>query len=307
MLRFLVTGGAGFIGSNIAWHLSLERKAKVTVLDNFSSGNFKNLSNFKGDVIAGDVRDTSWYDKLDRVDVIYHQAAITDATITDQKLMLEVNAEGFRNILNYAKTHSVKRVIYASSASVYGNGSVPMREQQPLTPANIFAFSNAITDNIAGDFAAEHPEITVIGLRYFSVYGDLEAHKGKSASMIYQLYNQMKAGNHPRIFKSGEQKRDFVYIKDVLSGNIKALEAKRSCICNIGSGKARDFNAIVSVLNKNLNLNFPAEYIDNPYQSYQKFTEADLTNAKECLGYTSEWTLEDGIADYLEIMKGCLK
>ena len=221
----------------------------------------------------------------------------------DQKLMMNVNVDGFRNVLKFAQEHGVKRVIYASSAGVYGNGPSPMREDQTLLPENIYGFSKAIMDNVARDFAREHSDMTVVGLRYFNVYGPREYYKGHAASMMFQLYNQMKAGNRPHIFKYGEQQRDFVYVKDIIAGNMKALEAKKSCVCNLGTGKAGNFNEIVAALNKGMGLNFAAEYIDNPYPFFQKLTQADLTNSRACLGYEPEWSLADGVADYVATLK----
>jgi len=128
MKRALVTGGAGFIGSNLA--LELERRGiEVVVLDDFSSGHFENLRGFTGDCVAGDVsRPEEWAGRVGAVDAVFHQAAITDTTVTDQKRMLEVNVEGFRNILSFALESGVRRVVYASSAGVYGAGRIPMRE-----------------------------------------------------------------------------------------------------------------------------------------------------------------------------------
>ncbi|MCX5783468.1 MAG: NAD-dependent epimerase/dehydratase family protein, partial [Elusimicrobia bacterium] len=213
-MRYLVTGGAGFIGSNIA--LELEKLgAQATILDDFSSGNFKTIAGFKGDVIAQSICEPLPFIK-EKFDAIFHQAAITDTTVADQKKMMEVNVEGFKNILYFALETGVSRVVYASSAGVYGNLPCPMRETDAPAPENIYGFSKAVMDNVAQVFAKEHKNITLVGLRYFNVYGPGESYKGKAASMIYQLYLQMKAGKNPRVFKHGEQERDFIYVKDVV-------------------------------------------------------------------------------------------
>ncbi len=306
-MRVLITGGAGFIGSNIAFALQ-ERypDAKICVLDDFSSGHFKNLIGFKGEVITGDIKDRDlWRDLRKRFafDVIYHEAAITDTTVMDQKLMMEVNADSFREILDSALEWNAK-VIYASSAGVYGNTPAPMREDKGLEPENIYGFSKLMMDHIAQDYTARYPELKVVGFRYFNVYGLRESYKGKTASMIYQLALQMMSGKRPRIFKWGEQKRDFVYVKDVVKANLLALEKDVSGIFNIATGEARSFNEIIEILNKELGTNLETEYFDCPYDFYQEYTEADITRAKEELGYTPDYRLEEGIKDYLSYIKG---
>lgn len=302
-MRYLVTGGAGFIGSNLAFTLADERKAGVVVLDNFSSGNFKNLLNFKGDVIADDILSREWWDKAGKVDAVFHEAAITDTTVHDQKKMMEVNVEGFRNVLRFALESGVKRVVYASSAGVYGNGGCPMKEDQFLGAENVYGFSKAMMDNVAREFAAEHKDMTLVGLRYFNVYGPREYYKGHAASMIYQLYLQMKAGKRPRIFKFGEQMRDFVYVKDIVRANLNALEAEKSCVVNAATGTPENFNRVIDCLNKAMETNLAPEYFDNPYGFFQLKTQADLRHAKAYLNYRSEWNLENGIADYVKELK----
>ena len=305
-MRILITGGAGFIGSNIA--KALEKNypnSKILVLDDFSSGHFKNLIGFKGEVLSGDIRDGGLWEYLMnkfQFDVVFHQAAITDTTVKDQKLMIETNTNSFRNLLECALKWKAK-VIYASSAGVYGNSKPPMMEDEGLVPENIYGFSKLAMDYIAYNFIQEHPKLKVVGFRYFNVYGQGEQYKGKTASMIYQLYKQMKAGKRPRLFKWGEQKRDFVYIEDVVRANLLALEKDVSGVFNVGSGKARSFNDIVGILNELLGTSLEPDYFDCPYDFYQKHTEAELTKIKKFLGYEPLYSLEDGIKAYVEILE----
>lgn len=303
-MKYLVSGGAGFIGSNLAKYLSNDSDNWVIVLDNFSSGHFKNLIGFNGDVIACDILSKDWWDKVGRVDVIFHQAAITDTTITDQKRMLEINVEGFRNVLDFALKYDIKRVIYASSAGVYGNSQCPMREEQTPTPENVYGFSKAVMDNVASDYIKRYPKMRIIGLRYFNVYGPGESYKGKSASMVYQLYLQMKEGKRPKIFKYGEQMRDFVYVKDVIRANIAAMDCDVSGVYNVGTGKPENFNYLIQCINKALGTDFMPEYFDNPYDFYQNKTQADLRRSKAILNYRPEWDLESGVKDYIKILEG---
>src|SRR3989338_5066054 len=158
-MKAIVTGGAGFIGSNIASALE-GKNARVVIVDDFSSADFKNLRNFRGEVITQDINEVVW-EKLETPDVIFHQAALTDTTVTDQKRMMFNNVEGFRKVLRFALERKV-RLVYASSAGVYGNEPSPQKEAGPLNPLNIYAFSKLIGDKMAEE-AAKEEKITVIG------------------------------------------------------------------------------------------------------------------------------------------------
>jgi len=301
--KYLVTGGAGFIGSNIAKTLEAQGH-EVTVLDDFAkNGNFKNLIGFKGDVITADLFEQVPADMY--FDAIFHEAAITDTTVMDQKAMMQQNVEAFKNLLQFAAENEIKKVIYASSAATYGNGPVPNVETQSTHPENVYGFSKAIMDNVARQFATENHDMTIIGLRYFNVYGPGEYYKGKMASMIYQLYLQMKEGKRPRVFKMGEQQRDFVYVKDIVKINLCALNnGKETGVYNAATCIPRNFNEIIACLNKEMGTNLEPEYFDNPYKAFfQVKTQADITKSTEKLGYTPDYTLETGIADYVKILK----
>jgi len=304
--NLIVTGGAGFIGSNLT--LALQEKfpdARLTVIDDFRSGDFKNLAGYRGDLVAQNLATLDWREKFgdEQFDAIFHLASITDTTNHDQFEQVHDNVESFRRLLNFARP-TTTRIIYASSASTYGAVTEASTESNGAAPANVYSFSKVIMDNIARRAAAESPDWIIIGLRYFNVYGPREAHKGVPASMVYHLAQQMKAGQRPRIFKHGEQKRDFVYVKDAVEGSIRALDAHTSGIYNLGTGEARSFNELVDVLNKCLGTSFQPDYIDNPHAHYQNFTQADLTNAHSALGYEARFALEDGVRDYMQWLYG---
>ncbi len=297
----LVTGGAGFIGSNLV--LTLQERmpeARLTVIDDFRSGDFKNLAGYTGDFVAQNLATLDWEQQFgaERFDAIFHLASITDTTLHDQFVQTHDNVESFRRLLNFAKP-SKTRVIYASSASIYGPASAASVETNGAAPANVYAFSKAMMDNLANRAAKDVSGWIIVGLRYFNVYGPREAHKGIPASMVLQLSRQMKSGQRPRIFKHGEQQRDFVYVKDVVEGSIGALDAKLSGIYNLGSGQARSFNDLVDVLNRSLGTDLKPDYIENPHAHYQNFTQADLTNVRGALGYQPQFPLETGVADYM--------
>jgi len=307
--NFVITGGAGFVASNLT--LTLQEnfpEARLTVIDDFRSGDFKNLAGYRGDFIAENLATLDWREKFGDpaaagFDAIFHLASITDTTLHDQFIQVHDNVESFRRLLEFARPTKT-RIIYASSAATYGPATEASVESNGAAPANVYAFSKVIMDNIARYAAAESPDWIIVGLRYFNVYGPREAHKGVPASMIYHLAQQIKAGKRPRIFKHGEQKRDFVYVKDAVEGTICGLDAKTSGIYNVGTGEARSFNELVEVLNKSLGTNFEPEYFDNPHAHYQNFTQADLTSARKGLKYEPQFSLEDGVLDYMQWLYG---
>jgi ADP-L-glycero-D-manno-heptose 6-epimerase len=305
--NILITGSAGFIGSNLALKLQKDYpNSKILILDDFSSANFKNLKGFKGIVYSCDVSTDELFFKAEdfKPDIIFHLASITDTTVTDQEYMMRKNVDGFKNILEFAYDNE-SIVVYASSASVYGNVKeyVPLKEDREKSPENVYAFSKYIMDNLAQEFS-DKTGLKIVGVRYFNVYGPREAHKGKFASMIYQLYLQMKQGNRPRIFKWGEQKRDFVYVKDTVDATILAAKAPKSTVYNVGSGEATSFNDVIKYLNQALGTNLEPEYFDCPYDFYQEYTQADMTKIKEELGFVPRYSIQRGIKEYVDILEG---
>ncbi len=302
----LITGGAGFIGSNLAFHIQEEYPdARVIVFDAFVLGHFKNLIGFKGEVIAGDICDKAALNRLNdyKFDYIFHQAAISDTTVLDQKKMLEANTNAFVDILEIAAAQGAS-IVYASSAGTYGNSAAPNKVGEGEVPENVYGFSKLMMDHAAKKFSEKHKNINIVGLRYFNVYGPREYFKGKTASMMLQLGLQMLRGETPKLFKWGAQKRDFVYIEDVVQANIKALTPKSNfAVCNVGSGAARQFNEVFGNLTTQLQIDVQVEYVDNPWKFYQNHTEADLTTAKSEINYEPRFQIEDGIAAYAPIIK----
>lgn len=293
-MKCLVTGGTGFIGSNLA--LELEKHGhEVVVVDNFLTGNKNNLNGFKGKFIEADVSDNK-FDVNGRFDAIFHEAAITDPRHPNDEETYNKNVQGFRNIVNLAQKNNAK-LIYASTASLYGNGPVPMKEGQKKELLSAYGKSKLKMDEIAMDLSEK---MHIVGLRYFNVFGPREKYKGRAASMVYHLGKQMKAGKNPRIFKFGEQIRDHIYVKDVVDATIKALNAKKSCIVNVGTGIGTTFNGLIKILNDVLGKDLEPDYFDMPYdpKTYQSDTQADTKNAMEFLGFKAKWELKKGVKDY---------
>ncbi len=306
MRNILVTGGAGFIGSTLT--LALQEKfpdARIVVVDDFRSGDFHNLTGYRGDFVAADISRLDWPAQFKDLvfDAIFHEASVTDTTVHDQLLQTHDNVEGFRRLLEFASPHNTP-VVYASSAATYGIGARIMVEDQLPAPANVYAFTKVQLDNLARDCARRQPAWRIVGLRYFNVYGPREAHKKAAASMIYQLYLQMKAGRRPRVFRAGEQKRDFVYIKDVVALTLRALASPHSAVYNCGSGRAFSFNEVIAQLNQCLGTRLAPDYFENPFSFYQPHTEADMSRAKEDLNFTPAFPPAEGIADYVAFLEG---
>ena len=300
MKSIWITGGGGFIGSNLVLTLQeLYPSASLTVLDDFRSGSFPNLEGYRGDFVAGDISRLDWEGQFGgrRPDAMFHLASITDTTLLDQRIQTHDNVEGFRRLLEYLRPAKTP-IVYASSAATYGIRAGVNRIGDPLAPANAYAFSKVQLENLARKIQAEEPGWQIAGLRYFNVYGPREGHKGVPASMAWHLAGQMLQGKRPRIFKHGEQKRDFVYVKDIVSFTVAAMKAGKSGVWNAGSGQPRSFNEMVEGLNLVLGTKLKPEYFDCPYPFYQPHTEADMSATRRDLKVEPKFSLEKGLEDY---------
>jgi len=313
----LITGGAGFIGSNLAFYFQEHfPKAHIVIFDIFRSeatfsngnlqsfGHYKNLIGFRGDIICGNLNSQKDLALLEayNFDYIFHEAAISDTRVYDQEIIMQTNVNSFYHILNMAKKDNAT-LIYASSAATYGSLPSPQTVGQE-SPENPYGFSKYAMDKIAYRYMDENPEMTIVGLKYFNVYGAREFFKDKTASTVIQFGHQILSGKAPRLFEgSDEIVRDFVYIKDVIQANIKACNAKKSGVYNVGTGKPRSFQDIADILQKELGTNYGTEYFPNPFTGYQMHTQAEVATSKEYLDYAPQWELEEGIKDYIEDIK----
>ena len=310
----LITGGAGFIGSNLAFYFQNNHPlANVVVLDLFRSGeklsngnlksfgHFKNLLGFKGEIISGDINDKDLLLQLEvnyKFDYIFHEAAISDTTAQEQDLMIRTNVNAYKDLLHLAIKHKAN-MIYASSAATYGNAPSPQKVGRE-SPNNVYGFSKLSMDHLSRQYMNKY-DISIVGLRYFNVYGAGEYFKNTTASMVLQFGHQILAGKNPRLFEGSDKiLRDFIYVEDIIQANIKAMHPKESGVYNVGTGKARSFQDIVDILQHELGTSLTCEYIPNPFVgSYQFHTEADIATTKEFLDYEPRFEMEDGIKAYV--------
>ena len=313
----LITGGAGFIGSNLAFYFQDNYpNSQVVVFDCFrndevfsngnpiSYGHYKNLIGFKGDVICGNINNKTDLLLLNnyKFDYIFHQAAISDTRVYDQEIVIRTNVNSFYELLEIAKKDDAV-LVYASSAATYGNLPSPQTVGKE-SPINPYGYSKLLMDQIAYRYVNENPDMTVVGLRFFNVYGSREYYKAKTSSMVIQLGHQILDGKAPRLFKGSDQiLRDFIYIEDVIQANIKACNPNNNGTYNVGTSISRSFQDIADILQKELDTSLGTEYFDNPFDGYQLNTRADIASTKTNLSFEPNFSLEEGIKSYIPEIK----
>jgi ADP-L-glycero-D-manno-heptose 6-epimerase len=313
----LITGGAGFIGSNLAFYFQENfPNSKLIVFDcfrsdeNFPNGNlksfghYKNLIGFKGDIICGDINNQADLALLNdyKFDFVFHQAAISDTRVYDQEIIMKTNVNSFYDLLALAKKDRAV-MVYASSAATYGNLPSPQTLGKEC-PENPYGFSKYIMDQIANRYSKKNPNMTIAGLRFFNVFGPREYYKGNTSSMVIQLGHQILDGKTPRLFKGSDQIfRDFIYIDDVLQASIKACNPKKNGTYNVGTGISRSFQDIADILQKELKTDLGTEYFTNPYDGYQIHTKANIKASQDNLGFEPKISLEQGIKSYIPEIK----
>jgi len=298
-MKALVTGGTGFIGSNLAKKL-VDLGHDVTITGHHAENKIPGVTKFLNTHLTG----IDWK-ALDKIDVVFHQAANNDTLDKDAHEMYLANVEGPKTLFKKAFECGCRQFVYASSTAVYGDAPVPYVEDkiEYILPLNAYGISKALFDSFAKDFGTEN-NVNVIGLRYCNVYGPGEEHKGKRASMIYQIYKQMQDGKNPRLFRDGNQKRDWCYVEDVIDINLLASKFEGREIFNVGTGAAVSFNVIVSLINRETDWNLSPEYFENPHaDKYQNHTQCNIDKAKRLLGWTPKFDIVDGIKAYHHWLK----
>ncbi len=312
----VVTGAAGFIGSCLVSKLNSEGYHDIIVVDDFSKTEKK--FNLEGKKITKKIERSAFdawlVENHKLVQFIFHLGARTDTTEFDRTIFDELNLNYSKAVWNRCVEFGIP-LVYASSAATYGSGEHGYVDDHDviseLVPLNPYGESKNDFDKWA--LTQERKPYFWAGLKFFNVYGPNEYHKKRMASVIFHSFNQIKKEGRTKLFRShrpdfqdGEQLRDFVYVKDVTDVcEFFMTTRKHSGIYNLGSGKARSFNALVNSLFSELNLPRQVEYIDTPIDirdKYQYFTEADMNKLRKA-GYTKPFhTLEEGIKDYVRYL-----
>jgi dTDP-glucose 4,6-dehydratase len=309
--RILVTGGAGFIGSHLVDRL-IDVEAEVTVLDNLDTGRMENIAqhklNRKFHFVKGDVRDFGVVKRLVKdVDAVVNLAAIASVqrSVEDPLLVNDVNVKGTLNLLKASVDSGVKRFVQASSAAVYGDAQkLPVREDFIPMPLSPYAVSKLAADNYTLVFNQIYGLETVC-LRFFNVYGPRQANNPYSGAITI-FTNELLGNRPPRIFGDGEQTRDFVFVKDVVSAVMLALSARGAVgeVFNVASGKATTINKIVQVLQKLTGKEDVKPVYEAPREGDIRYSYADVKKASRCLGYEPVFSLEEGLKELVRHMAG---
>lgn len=307
-MKFLVTGGAGFIGSNIVKRL-VERKDSVRVLDNFATGIRANLEPFAKDIeiIEGDIRDFWTVVKATKgIDYILHQAALPSVprSIDNPLTSSEVNINGTLNILEAARYNEVKRIIYASSSSVYGDSPVmPKEETMKTMPKSPYAITKLAGEEYCMTFHQIYG-LETVALRYFNVFGPRQNPFSQYAAVIPKFITMIKNGQNPTIFGDGLTSRDFTFIENVVNANLLACEKKEAAgnIINIACFKAFTLNDLVQKLNKIIGTDIPPTYLPDK-KGDVKHSLADIAKAKRLLGYEPAIDFDEGLRRTVEWFK----
>jgi len=300
ILTVLVTGGAGFIGSHLAAAL-LERGWSVRVLDNFATGHRANLEvlNDQAEVIEGDIQS---YERVSRAvrgcDAVLHQAALPSIprSIQDPLTSNATNVIGTLNVLLAARDHGVRRVVVASSSSVYGaSPELPKREDQPTLPISPYASAKLASENYARSFHSVYDLETVV-LRYFNVFGPRQDPASDYAAVIPRFIAGLAAGESPVIYGDGEQSRDFTYVENVVRANLLALARENAAgrVYNVAGGERVTVNDLFAELRRIMDRKLPAAYAA-PRPGEIRHSLADISRARQELGYEPTVGLREGL------------
>lgn len=304
-MRCLVTGGAGFIGANLVRAL-VEEQHQVRVLDNFSTGKFENIEPLikKIDLVVGDICNERDVNRaMDEIDVVFHQAALPSVprSVADPFSSNRVNIEGTLNVFLAARDNGVKRVVYASSSSVYGNNrQLPKKESMPPRPMSPYAASK-LAKEVYGRIFYELYGLETVGLRYFNVFGPYQDPSSQYAAVIPKFITALLKGNPPVVYGDGEQSRDFTFVDDVVKANLLAATAPGAAgeVFNIACGTRITLNDLLMILKSITGRNIEAVYTA-PRAGDVKHSHADISKARSILGYQPEFSLESGLRRTVE-------
>ncbi len=300
MARYLVTGGAGFIGSNIAEEL-VNRGEEVVILDDLSTGSERNIASFRDRVtfIRGDVRDAATVrGALAGVDYVLHQAALASVprSIEEPLLVTDVNTRGTLVVLDEARLAGVKRVVYAASSSAYGDSeSLPKIETMPALPLSPYAASKLMGEYYCSVYARVYG-LSTVSLRYFNIFGPRQDPRSQYSAVIPIFATHLIAGTPPTIFGDGEQSRDFTYIENVVDANIRAsrCEEARGQVVNVACGERYTLNELFRVMSGIIGGSVKPRYAP-PRAGDVKHSQADIAAAGRLFGYGVRVPFGEGI------------
>jgi len=298
-MKFVVTGGAGFIGSHIVE--AIARSHEVVVIDNFSSGKWENLSKVAGSIntIQGSITDlTLLKDACKGADGIFHLAAIASVarSVDDPFVTHETNLTGTLNVLLAARDCGVRKVVFSSSSAVYGDDpTLPKREDMPPVPLSPYAVSK-LAGEYYGKVFSELFGVKTLSLRYFNVFGPRQDPQAEYAAVIPKFITRLLDNQPPVIFGDGKQTRDFVYVKDVVQANLLAMQSSATGTFNIGSGERIDLTTLAGTLSSMMNVHLPPVY-KKPRSGDIRNSVSDITAAKRAFGYMTSSSLDQGLAE----------
>jgi nucleoside-diphosphate-sugar epimerase len=308
MARVLVTGGAGFIGSNLVRGL-LERGDDVRVLDNFSTGNRANLAGLDIDIVEGELRSYERVHNAVRgVDVVYHLGALGSVprSVQDPLTSSAVNIEGTLNVLLAARDESVRRVVFSSSASVYGSSrEMPTREDMPVDPISPYGVAKLAAERYCVSFSRVYESFETVVLRYFNVFGPRQSPLSQYAAAVPLFITKIAAGETIDIFGDGEQSRDFTFVGNVVDATMRASDADGANgeIFNIAAGAPASVNRVAAAIGEILDR--PVKRREQPPRAGDlRNSWADLSKSERILGYTPAVPLDAGLRLTIESLLG---
>lgn len=303
-MNILVTGGAGFIGSNLA-NAFAANGHKVVVADSLFLGSPDNLT----DKVIFEKLDVTDFAALNRLfatypfDYVFHLAALssvgmyTDGRAPDPRQWFDVNVGGFVNVAKLCIEHKVKKLIYASTSSMYSGNPLPYREDQAIHPSTLYESSMYCRELIAESLKKVHG-LKTVGFRFFSIYGPNEQHKGIYANLVSQFLWSMKKGERPVIYGDGSQTRDFTHVSDVVQAFELAVSTDMEGVFNVGTGKSYSLNELIGMLNEMLGTSIKPKYVINPLKNYVSHTLADVSKISK-FGYSPRVELKSGLSNLI--------